>query len=221
VGFYGNLTGRQNLKYFSRFYGMKDIDADARITGLLDRVGLGKVEKPVGSYSRGMKQRLGLAQALLNDPEYVFLDEPTNGLDPEGVIQFREIIRELAGKGKTVFFSSHIIGEVEEVAERVGIIREGRLVEVAEVAALVHRALRRVTVRFRSPVDASALAGLPGVTVLSAEPASVALQVQGEMDGLVKALAAWPVSDLETVRPSLEEVFLAYYQAERSHEEVR
>jgi ABC-2 type transport system ATP-binding protein len=128
VGFYGNLTGRQNLKYFSRFYGMKDAEADARIAGLLDRVGLGKVNKQVGSYSRGMKQRLGLAQALLNDPEYVFLDEPTNGLDPEGVIQFREIIKELAARGKTVFFSSHIIGEVQNVCHTIGIISKGKIV---------------------------------------------------------------------------------------------
>lgn len=128
VGFYPNLTGRQNLKYFSKFYGMKDSEADARIAGLLDRVGLGKVEKPVGSYSRGMKQRLGLAQALLNDPEYVFLDEPTNGLDPEGVVQFREIIKELAARGKTVFFSSHIIGEVQQACHTIGIISRGKIV---------------------------------------------------------------------------------------------
>jgi ABC-2 type transport system ATP-binding protein len=128
VGFYANLTGRQNLKYFSRFYGMKEADADTRITGLLDRVGLGKVAKPVGSYSRGMKQRLGLAQALLNDPEYVFLDEPTNGLDPEGVVQFREIIKELAGRGKTVFFSSHIIGEIQQSCHTIGIISHGKII---------------------------------------------------------------------------------------------
>lgn len=128
VGFYPNLTATQNLKYFSRFYDMKAADADARIAMLLDYVGLGKVEKPVGSYSRGMKQRLGLAQAQLNDPDYVFLDEPTNGLDPEGVIQFRKIIKELAGNGKTIFFSSHILNEVQHVCNKVGIISKGKMV---------------------------------------------------------------------------------------------
>jgi len=132
-----------------------------------------------------------------------------------------ELLREAKDAGATVFFSSHIMSEVEEVAERVGIIREGRIAEVAEVAALVHRALRRVTVRFQSSVDSSALADVPGVTVLSTEPDSVTFQIQGEMDALIKALATWPVSDLETERPSLEEVFLAYYQGERKHEEVR
>ncbi|MCD1294990.1 ABC transporter ATP-binding protein [Methanocella sp. CWC-04] len=128
VGFYPNLTAVQNLKYFSRFYGMKDSEAETRIKGLLEYVGLGNVDKPVGSYSRGMKQRLGLAQALLNDPDVLFLDEPTNGLDPQGVIQFRKIIKEQAEKGKTVFFSSHILDEVQHVCSTIGIISKGVLV---------------------------------------------------------------------------------------------
>ena len=128
VGFYANLSAKQNLKYFSRFYGMAEAASDARITELLRRVGLDKVEKPVGGYSRGMKQRLGLAQALLNDPKYVFLDEPTNGLDPEGVIQFRNIIKEMAAEGRTVFFSSHVLNEVQQVCNTIGIISKGRIV---------------------------------------------------------------------------------------------
>lgn len=128
VGFYSHMTARQNLRYFSKFYDMKEADANARISELLEYVGLGKVEKPVGSYSRGMKQRLGLAQALLNDPEVIFMDEPTNGLDPEGVIQFRQIIRELSAKGKTIFFSSHIINEIQQVCNTIGIISKGKIV---------------------------------------------------------------------------------------------
>ena len=82
----------------------------------------------MGSYSRGMKQRLGLAQALLNDPEVIFLDEPTNGLDPQGVIQFRKIIKELSKNGKTIFFSSHILDEVRHVCNTIGIISGGKLI---------------------------------------------------------------------------------------------
>lgn len=126
VGFYASLTARQNLKYFSKLYEMKG--ADARITELLEYVGLGKVEKPAGAYSRGMKQRLGLAQALLNDPEVIFLDEPTNGLDPQGVIQFRNIIKEQAARGKTIFFSSHILEEIQHVCRTIGIISNGRII---------------------------------------------------------------------------------------------
>jgi ABC-2 type transport system ATP-binding protein len=128
IGFYPGLTARQNLKYFSRFYGMSDSDAEMRIKMLLDYVGLGGVEKPTEGYSRGMRQRLGLAQALLNDPEVIFMDEPTNGLDPQGVITFRNIIKDLAGKGKTVFFSSHVLEEVQHVSSTIGVISKGRII---------------------------------------------------------------------------------------------
>ncbi|HEY3421767.1 MAG TPA: ABC transporter ATP-binding protein [Methanocellaceae archaeon] len=127
VGFYGNITGRQNLKYFSRFYSMSDGAANKRIGELLTYVGLDKVEKPVGAYSRGMKQRLGLAQALLNDPDVIFMDEPTNGLDPQGVMQFRNVIKDLSAAGKSVFFSSHILDEVKHVCNTIGIISKGQL----------------------------------------------------------------------------------------------
>jgi ABC-2 type transport system ATP-binding protein len=105
------------------------------------------------------------------------------------------------------------MSEVEAVAERVGIIRAGRLVEVAATASLQARALRHATVRFQEPVDSSNLAGVPGVTLLPGDDStSVRLQITGDMDGLIKALAAFPVSDLDVARPSLEEAFLAHYQ---------
>jgi ABC-2 type transport system ATP-binding protein len=128
LGFYENLNARQNLKYFSEFYNIKPGDADKRITELLEYVGLKGVEKKTEGYSRGMKQRLGLAQALLNDPEVIFMDEPTNGLDPQGVMQVRNIIRDLASRGKTIFFSSHILEEVRQVSTTVGIISKGKLI---------------------------------------------------------------------------------------------
>ncbi|WP_174591738.1 ABC transporter ATP-binding protein [Methanocella conradii] len=126
-GFYSHMTASQNLRYFSRFYGMKEAEANARIAGLLGEVGLANVEKKVGAYSRGMKQRLGLARALLNDPEVIFLDEPTNGLDPEGVIQFRRVIKGQAAKGKTIFFSSHVLDEVQHVCNTICIISKGKI----------------------------------------------------------------------------------------------
>jgi len=128
LGFYENLNARQNLKYFSEFYNIKPGDAEKRITELLEYVGLKGVEKKTEGYSRGMKQRLGLAQALLNDPEVIFMDEPTNGLDPQGVMQVRNIIKDLASKGKTIFFSSHILEEVRQISTTVGIITKGKLI---------------------------------------------------------------------------------------------
>ncbi|AFC99869.1 ABC-type multidrug transport system, ATPase component [Methanocella conradii HZ254] len=126
-GLYSHMTAAQNLRYFSKFYGMKEAEANARIAELLGEVGLANVEKKVGAYSRGMKQRLGLARALLNDPEVIFLDEPTNGLDPEGVIQFRRVIKGQAAKGKTIFFSSHILDEVQHVCNTICIISKGKI----------------------------------------------------------------------------------------------
>ena len=126
IGFYQGLTARQNLEYFAKLYEMKD--AGARITHLLEYVGLSGVDKPAGGFSRGMKQRLGLAAALLNDPEVIIMDEPTNGLDPGGVIQFRNIIADQAKAGKTILFSSHILEEVQHVCTTVGIISSGRMI---------------------------------------------------------------------------------------------
>ncbi|WP_174591879.1 ABC transporter ATP-binding protein [Methanocella conradii] len=128
IGFYTNLTGRQNLKFFSKFYGMEGAKANTRIASLLDYVGLGQNDKPVEQYSKGMSQRLGIAHALLNDPDVLFLDEPTNGLDPQGIIQLRNILKELAGKGKTIIFSSHIIGEISHICNKIGIISRGRMI---------------------------------------------------------------------------------------------
>jgi len=213
-----NTTVEGLLRYLDRLRGRR-VDW-AYVRELAGRLEL-DLKRPLKNLSKGNKQKVGVIQALMHRPELLLLDEPTAGLDPLMQQEVLALLREAKAAGATVFFSSHIIAEVEEVAERVGIIRQGRVVEVAEVSTLVHRALRRVTVRFKEPVGASALAGLPGVTVLSAEPAGVVLQVQGEMDALIKALAAWPVADLETVRPSLEEVFLAYYQTGHGPEEVR
>jgi ABC-2 type transport system ATP-binding protein len=149
----------------------------------------------------------------MHRPELLLLDEPTAGLDP--LIQ-REVLRlvaEARALGATVFFSSHILSEVQEICDRVGIIRQGVVVEVAETAVLVNRALRRVFVRFREPIFTQALAHLPGVKVLAqGDGQSLTLQVEGEMDGLIKALAAFPVVEFETEHPNLEEIFLAYYE---------
>jgi ABC-2 type transport system ATP-binding protein len=129
-GFYDHLDARRNLDYFARFYRMTEEERRRRIEKVLEIVGLENVRKKVGEYSRGMIQRLALAQALLNDPEVLLLDEPTSGIDPQGTLEFRRIIKELEKEGKTIFFSSHILSEVREVCKRIGIISKGRLLAV-------------------------------------------------------------------------------------------
>ena len=165
----------------------------------------------VKNLSKGNKQKIGVVQALMHRPALLMMDEPTFGLDP---LMQREVLRllwEAKSDGSTVFFSSHILSEVQEVAERVAIIRQGVVVEVADTASLINRALRRVRVSFSQPVDLSGLLSVPRIRLLSQEPTSALVEVEGEIDALVKALAAYPLRDLETERPSLEEIFLAYY----------
>ena len=129
VGFYGNMTAEQNLDYFARFYPMDADERKKRIEELLELVQLDSVSQKVGGYSRGMTQRLGFAQALLNNPGVIFLDEPTTNLDPEGVLQLRQTLKKLSDEGKTIFFSSHILAEVAQVCNTIGIILNGTLIE--------------------------------------------------------------------------------------------
>jgi len=170
--------------------------------------------RPIKNLSKGNKQKVGVVQALMHRPELLILDEPTGGLDPLMQQQVLGLIQEARAGGATVFFSSHIMSEVQAVADRVAMIRQGEIVEVAETSALIGRALRHTTVRFKEPVDYDVLAAVPGVTLLSRDDGtSVSLQVEGDMDRLVKALGSFPVLDLETTRPSLEAVFLAFYKS--------
>jgi len=206
-----NMSAEGALRYFNALRGNK-VDWGF-VRQLAQRLDL-PLKPAIKNLSHGNKQKIGIVQALMHRPQLLLLDEPTLGLDPLMQHEVLRLITEAKEDGTTVFFSSHIMSEVEAVTERVAIIRKGVVVEVAEPASLINRALRRAHVRFRQPVDTGPLANVPGVTVLSQDDGtSVLLQVEGEMDGLIKALAAFPVSDFETERPSLEEIFLAYYEA--------
>ena len=205
-----NTTVEDALRFFNALRGNKaDWSFVRQLAARLD-LDLAPVVK---NLSHGNKQKIGVVQALMHRPQMLLLDEPTLGLDPLMQREVLRMITEAKEGGTTVFFSSHIMSEVEAVAERVAIIRKGVVVEVAEPSSLIGRALRRASVRFKRSVDINPLANVPGVTVLSQDDGtSVLLQVEGEMDPLIKALGAFPVSDFETTRPSLEEIFLAYYE---------
>jgi len=211
-----NLTADGALRFFNSLRGNRA--GPSFIWQLTERLGL-DVTMPIKNLSKGNKQKVGLVQALMHRPELLLLDEPTSGLDPLGQQEVLRLIAEARAAGATIFFSSHVLSEVQEIAERVAIIRCGVVVEVAETSALIHRALRLVRLRFRQPVDTTAFANVPGVTSVEADgPMGALLHVGGDMDALIKTLATFPVSDLETERPSLEEIFLAFYQGDQKKE---
>jgi ABC-2 type transport system ATP-binding protein len=206
-------TVENALRYFNS---LRDNKADWEfVRGLARRMDL-DLKSQIKNLSKGNKQKVGVIQALMHRPELLLLDEPTSGMDP--LVQ-REVLRmvgEARDAGTTVFFSSHVLSEVEEITDRVGIIREGTIAEVADTKSLIRRALRTVEIRFRKSVDASGLGSIAGVSFLGPKEGQVIrLQMEGEMDGLIKALAAFPVSDFATERPSLEEIFLAYYAPQK------
>lgn len=205
-----NFTVEGALRFLNQ---LRESKADwGFVRKLAERLDL-DLKTQIKNLSKGNKQKVGVVQALMHRPELLLLDEPTASLDPLVQQEVLRLIREAQAEGATSFFSSHILSEVEEVAERVAIIRQGKIVEVAETKSLINRALRRAHVRFRQPVDSTPLTVLSGVKVLARDDStSLLMQVEGEMDGLIKALAAFPVSDFETERPSLEEIFLAYYE---------
>jgi ABC-2 type transport system ATP-binding protein len=211
-----NQTAEGALRFFNALrHGRADW---AFVRRLAERLDL-ELSTPIKNFSKGNKQKVGVVQALMHRPELLLLDEPTSGLDPLVQQEVLHLVGEARAAGATVFFSSHVLSEVQEIAERVAILRRGKVVEVAETQTLIHRAVRRVRIRFKQPQDSIVLKRLPGVKLLSRDgQGSLLWQVEGEMDGLIKALAAFPVSDFETERPSLEEVFLAYYERERKED---
>jgi ABC-2 type transport system ATP-binding protein len=207
-----NMTARQVFRFFNRLRGNR---SDWKfIEELSERLKL-ELRSPIKNFSKGNKQKIGVVQALMHKPELLLLDEPTGSLDP---LMQQEVLRMLAeaqDNGATVFFSSHIISEVQAVADRVAIIREGKIVEVAVTADLLNRSMRQVRIRFQQPTEAEELYKLPGVELIAKDDGlGVLLQVEGAMDALIKTLAKYPVNDFETERASLEEIFLAYYKGE-------
>lgn len=212
LALYRNLTGAQLLAYFANLRGKVDPGYVQQLAQRLDI----DLSRPIKVYSHGMKQKVGLLQALMHQPELVILDEPTIGLDPLVQQEFYRLIAEVKAEGRTVFMSSHILPEVERTCDRVGVIRQGRLVTVEEVTALKAKALRTMEIHFAAPVPPEAFRTLPGVTDLAVENATLRCTVRGSVDALVKAAARFNVVDLKVHEPSLEEVFLAYYISEVS-----
>jgi ABC-2 type transport system ATP-binding protein len=205
-----NLRVKSAIRYYSELRGNH---VDPRyIAQLAERLKL-DLETPIKNLSKGNKQKVGLVQALMHKPRLLLMDEPTSGLDPLMQQEVYRLLREAKKSGTTIFFSSHIINEVENLADRVAIINQGVIVEEADPGNLVKMEVRQMQIRFKGLVDASCLDEVPGVTLVSHGNGSLAtVRVEGDLDRLVKALGEYPISDISLQRQSLEEVFLSYYK---------
>ncbi len=205
---YKGMTGGELLEFFAslRPGGVEP----AYLRNLVERFKLDPSKK-VEAYSKGNRQKLGLVQALMHQPDVLMLDEPTSGLDPLVQHEVWLILEEVAAAGRTVFFSSHVLSEVERICHRVGIIRTGRLVAVEEIGTLKARALHIIEVTFAEEVPEAVFAG-PAVDVVQHDRNKVRLRVRDHLDEVIKLIARYPVLDLRTDQASLEEIFLAYYE---------
>ena len=205
---YERLTAREHLRYFASLRGMRDIgDGDA----LARRLEL-ELDRPVRSLSKGNRQKVGLVQALMHRPALAVFDEPTSGLDPLVQQVVYELVAEATANGRTVFVSSHVLSEVQHIADRVALIREGRLQLVDSVETLRRRALTRVEVTFATPPPEGAFGHVPGVHEVERRGSVVRLTLEGSADPLVKALGQFEVEALDSHEADLEDVFLEQYR---------
>ena len=204
---YDKLTGGQTLEYFANLRGGVDHDYQADLISRLDV----DPSRKFREYSKGNKQKIGLIIALQHRPDLLLLDEPTSGLDPLVQQEFYAVIREAKAEGRTVFLSSHILSEVEKTCDRVGIIRDGRLVRVDRTTALRDLAHHTVELVFTDAVPVEEFQALPGVSNVVAEDHVLRMRVSGSISPIVRAAAKYPLADFVSREPSLEETFLAEY----------
>jgi ABC-2 type transport system ATP-binding protein len=224
VGFYNNMSGRQNLRYTCRLNGIRGDEAEDRIDNLLDRVGLADAaDKDVGTYSRGMKQRLGLADTLVKEPLIIILDEPTTAIDPTGVADVLTLVRELADSGVSVLLSSHLLHQVQQICDRVGIFVSGKMVALGPPTDLAQKAGTgpiEIEVMPTPPVDTAqaVLAKIAGVRSVQPDHRDARLlivtadrDVRGEV---AKALvtAGQPPVLLRRRGDELDEVYRRYFE---------
>ncbi|HSG78343.1 MAG TPA: ABC transporter ATP-binding protein [Acidimicrobiia bacterium] len=209
LALYPKLTGRELLTYFANLRGGVDWSV---VDGLADRLD-SDLSRHIGDLSSGNRQKVGLIQAFMNEPDLLIMDEPSSGLDPLIQREFQAMMREVAAEGRTVFLSSHTLSEVQRVADRVGIIRHGELVAVEAVSSLRSKAMRRIEFEFAEPVTAEAFAAVDGVRDLVVENHRVSLAYDGKIDTLLTTVAGrYEVVDIATHEADLEEIFLTYYE---------
>jgi|SRR5215510_6418221 len=207
-----NLTGGQILEYFANLRGGVD---QKYLKRLIERFDLDTSRK-FRQYSTGNKRKVVLIQAFMHKPRVLVLDEPTSGLDPLNQQEFDGMVLEAREEGRTVFLSSHVLSEVEKTCTRVGIIREGRLVQIGGVAELKDIKHYEITIHFAQPVPDEAFTSLEGVSQVEHldNGSAIRLAMQGSADAVIKAAARYPVVSFTSYEPSLEDIFLRYYETD-------
>lgn len=203
-------TGRALVTYFAALRHVSDTSFANEIAKRIDA----DLDRPIRRLSRGNKQKIGIVLALFHRPPVVILDEPTGGLDPLVQEQLLEILTEARRNGQTILFSSHVLSEVERIADRVGIIRDGRLIAVEDPHVLTSRAIRKVRVRFPddvTPTVVNEITGLDGIENVSWQTPYLAFDYAGNANTLIRTLASHNIEMIDIERPSLEEIFLGYY----------
>lgn len=206
-GLYRRLTGDEHIRYVSRFNGP---EAEAWGRELAARLEL-ETERPVSDFSRGMKQKLAIVLALMKKPDLLIMDEPTNALDPLTQHTLYEVLGERRDAGATILFSSHNLHEVERIADRVGIIREGTIVATERMDELYQKRLHKVEVAFAGDIP-DGLDRVPGIAELERETGDRAhITFKGDINPLVRYLAEHELAELSITHGSLEDIFLEYY----------
>ena len=207
VVLYDGMTGSEFLSLMGSFHKGHN---GRRLRQLQQRLEL-DLSRQTRTYSKGMKQKLVIIQALMNDPELMILDEPTLGLDPLMQRRFYELLLEEKSRGKTIFLSSHILPEVERVCDRIGIVRDGHLVDIELVADLKRKKVRRMHLILSREMARDELK-LEGVDIISIKGKQVELKVHGEIPALLKQLCQLPIEDMSFPEASLEDTFMEFYE---------
>jgi len=204
---YPSLTGEQYLNYISNLR-----SSTVNNTNILaERLDL-DLNKKIKSLSKGNKQKIGIIQAFMNSPKLAILDEPTSGLDPLKQQEFQNIVKEQNNIGCSVLLSSHILGEIEDLCERVGIIKNGNIITSEQISDLKNKTIKKYEITFDKTPDINEIRNIKNISNLVIQGNSVTLNIKGAIDNLLKVISKYTVINLRIIEPSLEEIFLTFYE---------
>jgi ABC-2 type transport system ATP-binding protein len=206
-GLYGNMTGWKFLEYFGKVRGGYDAGAAKAYAKRMDI----KLDRKMKEYSRGMRQKVAIIQAFMNNPDLIVMDEPTNGLDPLVQQTFMDMLREESGHGTTIFMSSHVLSEVEKTCNRVAIIKEGGIVAEEKVEELRQKSGKMLEVKFAQPLTKE-IFYLPGINNVTRSNGTYRMTVTGNMEELLREISAYKLADISIHQMTLEDVFMHYYE---------